>query len=304
MTGDQRSFEVFQDLFRGNCRCMYSPADILRDGCERSLTRKEQRRAWRKQIVELVLYNLPDRDYLAGETSGEFGLDDNGLELYKHSFVDPYAAALKAAKDLCFAVILEPDSLGNVITNQNVPLCADASSGYEEGIAYAIAQLQSPHIALHIDAAHGGWLGWDGSLPLAAAEFAKVVTLASNFTKNATIRGFSTDVSNYNPYIANPRANYTQYSNSYDELDYATSLAPYLTNASNAFHHRSRTEWPPEYPRTLIDSIVWVKPSGESDGVCGPTIDGVEAPGAGLWWEAYVENLVKKADPPLPPISS
>lgn len=128
--------------------------------------RKEQRHTRKKQIVELVLYNLPDRDCSAGESSGEFSLENNGLELYKHSFVDPYAAALKAANNLDFAVILEPDSLGNVITNQNVPLCANASSAYEEGIAYAIAKLQAPNIALYIDAAHGGWLGWDGNLPL------------------------------------------------------------------------------------------------------------------------------------------
>ena len=40
---------------------------------------------------------------------------------------------------------------------------------------------------------------------------------------------------------------------------------------------------------TLIDSIVWVKPVGKSDGACGSTIDGVMAPNAGNWWEAYME---------------
>jgi len=125
-----------------------------------------QRKTFRPQIVELVLYNLPDRDCSGGQSSGEFDLDKNGLELYKHTFVDPYAEALAAAPDLTFAVILEPDSLGNVITNQDVPLCANATSGYEEGIAYAIAKLQLPNVALYVDAAHGGWLGWDANLPL------------------------------------------------------------------------------------------------------------------------------------------
>lgn len=58
----------------------------------------------------------------------------------------------------------------------------------------------------------------------AAAEFKKVVDLAQTFKNGSTIRGFSTDVSNYNPFIADPRANYTQYSNSYDESHYASSL--------------------------------------------------------------------------------
>ena len=131
--------------------------------------RAQQKKTRQPQIVELVLYDIPDRDCSGGQSSGEFSLADNGLELYKHTFVDPYAAALAAAPDLTFAVILEPDSLGNVITNQDIPFCANASSGYEEGIAYAIAKLQLPNVALYVDAAHGGWLGWDSDLPLGAA---------------------------------------------------------------------------------------------------------------------------------------
>jgi cellulose 1,4-beta-cellobiosidase len=101
---------------------------------------------------------------------------------------------LKSAKDLTFAVVLEPDSLGNAITNQNVPFCAGASPIYEEGIAYAIATLQAENVHLYIDAAHGGWLGWDDGLPQAAAEFKKVVDLAQTFKNGSTIRGFATDV--------------------------------------------------------------------------------------------------------------
>jgi len=126
--------------------------------------RAEQRRTRKQQIVELVLYDLPDRDCSGGESGGEFKSVNGGLDKYKKTFIDPYAAALKAAPDLTFAVVLEPDSLGNAITNQNVPFCANASSIYEQGIAYAIAKLQAPHIALYIDAAHGGWLGWDDNL--------------------------------------------------------------------------------------------------------------------------------------------
>jgi cellulose 1,4-beta-cellobiosidase len=306
--------------------------------------RTAQRETRTPQIVQLVLYDLPDRDCSAGESAGEFNLQDNGLELYKHTFVDPYAAALKAAPDLTFAVILEPDSLGNVVTNQAVPLCANATSGYEEGIAYAIAKLQAPNVALYIDAAHGGWLGWDANLPLglfllfspsfranrwktAAAEFSKVVSLAKNFSTGPApkIRGFSTDVSNFNPYIADPRANYTEYNNAYDELHYTEVLSPFLSNLSLPTHfiidqgrsglQNTRTDWgewcnvlagygiPPttDTNSTYVDSIVWAKPGGESDGACGPDINGEAAPNAGVWWEAYAEELVVNADPPIVP---
>ena len=68
-------------------------------------------------------------------------------------------------------------------------------------------------------------LGWDDNLEPAAKEFAKVVKLAGEGKK---IRGFATNVSNYNRFTADVRANYTEGSNSYDENHYTLSLAPFL----------------------------------------------------------------------------
>lgn len=80
-----------------------------------------------------MLYNLPERDCNADVSSGELTLANDGLSKYKHAFVDPYAAALAGVPDASFAVVLEPDSLGNVITDQNVGLCRDASGAYGWG---------------------------------------------------------------------------------------------------------------------------------------------------------------------------
>ncbi len=187
--------------------------------------RKAQKWTGKKQIVGLVLYDLPDRDCSAGESAGELKSTENGLQRYKDEFIKPYAQKLAAAKDLTFAVVLEPDSLGNLVTNMGIELCANAADTYRAGIAHAIASLQYDHVNLYIDAAHGGWLGWDGNLPLAAKEFATVVKLAGTGKK---IRGFVTNVSNYNPFQAAVRENYTEWSNSWDESHYATSLAPHL----------------------------------------------------------------------------
>lgn len=128
--------------------------------------RAEQAKSGVSQIVGLVLYNLPDRDCSAGDSAGELSSDKGGLELYKNEFIKPYAEKVSAAKDLTFAIVLEPDSLGNAVTNQGNEFCAKATPVYEEGIAYAIANLQFPNVHLYIDAAHGGWLGWDDNLPL------------------------------------------------------------------------------------------------------------------------------------------
>lgn len=116
------------------------------------------------QIVGLVLYNLPDRDCSAGESAGELVLSENGLERYKTEYIQPYAEKVSAATDLTFAIVLEPDSLGNLVTNMNVEKCANAADAYKEGIAHAISSLQFDNVHLYIDAAHGGWLGWDDNL--------------------------------------------------------------------------------------------------------------------------------------------
>ncbi|KAJ4365135.1 1,4-beta-D-glucan cellobiohydrolase cel6b [Neocucurbitaria cava] len=283
---------------------------------------RAQRKGRKKVIVGLVLYNLPDRDCSAGESAGELSSVNDGLNLYKTEFVDPYAKLVSAAKDLDFAIVLEPDSLGNAITNQAIPFCANATSVYEEGIAYAISKLQFPNVHLYVDAAHGGWLGWADNLKPTAQIFAKVVAMAKKLNPAAKIRGYSTNVSNYNPFNAKVRENYTEWSPSWDESHYASSLAPYLEAEglpSNfiidqgrvALPH-ARAEWGEwcnvapagfgELPgsknnNTHVDSIVWIKPGGESDGACG--LEG--APAAGAWFDEYVQMLVQNADPPLAP---
>jgi cellulose 1,4-beta-cellobiosidase len=97
-------------------------------------------------IVGLVLYNLPDRDCSAGESSGELKLSQNGLNRYKNEYVNPFAQKLKAASDVQFA------------------FCRNARGPQQEAIGYAISQLQASHIHLYLDVANGGWLGWADKL--------------------------------------------------------------------------------------------------------------------------------------------
>ncbi|KAF1928612.1 glycoside hydrolase family 6 protein [Didymella exigua CBS 183.55] len=283
---------------------------------------RAQKKKGNDMIVGLVLYNLPDRDCSAGESAGELALDNDGFRLYKSQFVDKYAKLVKEAKDLTFAIVLEPDSLGNAVTNQAIAACAKATPFYEQGIAYAIAKLQAPNLHLYVDAAHGGWLGWADNLAPTAAVFAKVVALAQKITSKAKIRGFATNVSNYNAFNARVRENYTEYSPSWDESHYASALAPYLeaqglpskfiVDQGRVALLGAREEWgewcniapsgfgplpTTKTNNTLVDSLVWIKPGGESDGRCG--LDG--APAAGAWFDEYVQMLVQNADPPLQP---
>ena len=120
--------------------------------------RAAQTKTGKTQIIGLVLYNLPDRDCSGGQSSGELSSASGGLSRYKSEFVDAYAAELSKASDMQFAVVLEPDSLANVVTS-SLAFCKNAASTYEQGIAYAIQKLQQANVALYIDAAHGSWLG-------------------------------------------------------------------------------------------------------------------------------------------------
>jgi len=285
--------------------------------------RAAQKATGKKQIVGLVLYNLPDRDCSAGESAGELKSSEDGLARYKKEFIAPYVAKIKSAPDLEFAIVLEPDSLGNLVTNMGVPFCAGAADVYRAGIAHAIAALQFNNVHLYMDAAHGGWLGWNDNLPLAAKEFAIVVNMASNSTvgprkEKPKIRGFATNVSNYNPFNATVRENYTEWSMSWDESHYATSLAPFLEAEGLPAHFivdqgrvhapGARKEWgewcnvepagfgpapTADTGNPVVDAIVWIKPGGESDGQCGFA----GAPRAGAWHDEYVQMLVKNADP-------
>ncbi|RXW21712.1 hypothetical protein EST38_g4151 [Candolleomyces aberdarensis] len=300
-----------------------------------------QSRTGKKQIVQIVIYNLPDRDCSATASDGEFHIADDGLRKYK-GFIDNIVAELSTedADKLQFSLILEPDSLGNLITNLSVIKCGNAADVYREAIAYAIAKLQRPNIALYLDAAHGGWLGWAANLAPSAKLFAQVLKGAQSINPSAKVRGLAINVSNYNQYVAPVREDYTEWNDSWDERRYLNNLIPHLEAAGFPAHFivdqgRSgkagiRTSWSqwcniknagfgtrPTADQAVInnenvDAIVWVKPGGESDGTsdvnavrydanCRSPVAHVPAPEAGEWFNEYVVNLVKNAEPPLSP---
>lgn len=73
-------------------------------------------------------------------------------------------AIFKKYPKVAISLIIEPDSLPNLVTNSNVQACQAAASGYRDGVAYALKQLNLPNVAMYLDAGHGGWLGWPDNL--------------------------------------------------------------------------------------------------------------------------------------------
>lgn len=153
-------------------------------------------KAGSKIMGAFVVYDLPDRDCAALASNGEFSLANGGAAKYR-AYIDSIAAQLKKYPDVRTALVIgmsgslldkglasngptEPDSLGNLVTNLNVPKCQNAASAYRDGIAYAIKTLNLPNVAMYIDAGHAGWLGWQANLQPAADLFAQVYKAAGS----------------------------------------------------------------------------------------------------------------------------
>ncbi|GJJ14227.1 Beta-glucosidase cel3A [Clathrus columnatus] len=292
-----------------------------------------------KQLVQAVIYDLPDRDCAAESSAGEFSLANNGSALYMQ-YIDNIAAQVEAYPNVRVVFVVEPDGLANLVTNLSVQKCSEAQSAYITLVSYAISKLQQPNVFLYLDAGHSGWLGWPANITPAAQLFAQVLQGAGS---GATVRGLATgwsnffsklDVSNYN--LLRGAEDPAQAPNpNYDEELYINALAPLLTQNNFPAHFivdQSRSgvsgirtaegDWcnvkgaglgprpSTNTGNTLIDSIVWVKPPGESDGTsntssprydthCGQSDATQPAPEAGTWFQSYFVTLVENANPPL-----
>lgn len=76
------------------------------------------------------------------------------------------AKQIKAFPNVAVALVIEPDSLPNLVTNINLATCQASAQGYRDGVAYALKSLNLPNVAMYIDAGHGGWLGWKDNLSM------------------------------------------------------------------------------------------------------------------------------------------
>lgn len=286
----------------------------------------------RPTLVVFAIYDLPNRDCAAASSAGELSVDHDGEALYKTRFIDPIAAQFRAHPSVRVAAVLEPDSLANVATNLDHPKCAAAADVYERCIAYALRALSMPNVSLYLDAAHAGWLGWDGNREKIARIFADVVSLARG---EGSLRGFATNVSNYNSLDTRDGAKLEPSDPCPDELTYVQKLRDAVAASGIRAHAfiidtgrngrpGIRSKWsswcnvrgaglgerPRASPTPGVDAYYWIKPPGESDGVsdpgaprydagCSSPDSAPNAPQAGTLFPAYLERLVALASPPI-----
>lgn len=221
----------------------------------------EAREAGRPLAV--VVYGLPERDCGAGLSSGG---------LYNDAEYDEWTTLigreLATAPNVQKIVVLEPDSLALA------PECGNVQERTAQ-LREAILRLQSTNTWIYVDGGHSSWLS-----------VAEMAGLINGLGMNDVIRGFATNVSNYNDTVY--------------EFEYSHRLSE-ATGGLHSLIDTSRNgagsngEWcnPPgrligspggTYGDGVVDTNLWIKPPGESDGTCNG------GPVAGAWWpEAAIE---------------
>ncbi|KAG5923449.1 hypothetical protein E4U61_003350 [Claviceps capensis] len=282
---------------------------------------------------QFVVYDLPDRDCAAAASSGEFTIRNDGVAKYKN-YIDTIRKIVLAYSDVRIMLIIEPDSLSNMVTNLNIAKCSKAKSAYLEGVNYALRQLNLPNVAMYLDAGHAGWLGWPANQDSAAQLFAKVY---KNAGSPSSLRGLVTNVANYNGWDTTTPPRYTTGNAIYDEKHYIHALSPllerhgwegarFITDQGRAGRQPTgQTSWShwcnakgtgfglrpsANTGDALLDAFVWVKPGGESDGTskassrrydyhCGFEDALKPAPEAGQWFHEHFVQLLRNANPPF-----
>ena len=179
-----------------------------------------------------VIYDLPDRDCAAAASNGEYTIANNGVANYK-AYIDAITTLLTTYSHVKTILVIEPDSLANLVTNLSVSKCANAEAAYKECIEYAITRLNLPNVSMYLDAGHAGWLGWSANIGPAATLFASVYSAAGS---PGAVRGLATNVANYNAWSISPCPSYTSGDSNCDEQDYVNALAPLLTSAGFPAH--------------------------------------------------------------------
>lgn len=280
-------------------------------------------------IGAFVVYDLPDRDCAAAASNGEYTIADNGVENY-FGYIDNITAIIKAHSSTNIVLVIEPDSLANLVTNLDVAECSAAEAAYKQCITYAIKQLNLPNVAMYLDAGHAGWLGWSANIGPAATLFTSLYTAAGSPSR---VRGLATNVANYNAWTGSC-ANYTSGDSNCNEELYVNALAPllveggfpahFITDTSrNGVQPTSQLAWGDwcnvvntgfgVRPTTatnnaLEDAFVWIKPGGECDGTSDSSADRYDyhcglsdalqpSPQAGTWFQAYFKQLLENANP-------
>ncbi|MET0535505.1 MAG: glycoside hydrolase family 6 protein [Steroidobacter sp.] len=189
-------------------------------------------------VIQIVIYNLPGRDCAALASNGELGPND--LPRYKAEYIDVIAEILRrpAYANLRIVLIIEIDSLPNLVTNVTSRPTGTAqcdtmlqNRGYVDGVGYALATFGAiPNVYNYVDAGHHGWLGWDTNFGPSVDMMVTAATASGSTLAN--VHGFITNTANTSalqePYITvnneTRPSRWIDFNQFNDELTYAQAF--------------------------------------------------------------------------------
>ncbi|ORX81022.1 hypothetical protein BCR32DRAFT_327488, partial [Anaeromyces robustus] len=262
------------------------------------------------KTITFILYMIPTRDCNSLASAG--GAAD--FEKYQ-GYVDSIAATIKKYPDAKVNMVIEPDTLGNLITGET-EACKKVHDLHRKALSYAVNVFGNmSNVNAYLDAAHHKWLGWGTD---------KVAALIKDILDNAPdgdIRGISTNVSNYQS-IDNEYQYHTDLHAALEAVGITGKKFIVDTGRSGVdvteefnvnqtwcnliyagLGEKSRGNPDPEkYP--LLDAFMWLKPPAESDGsdvgsradpVCAREDSFPGAPDAGSWFKEYFIAMLEKS---------
>ncbi|WP_292695308.1 MULTISPECIES: glycoside hydrolase family 6 protein [unclassified Microbacterium] len=217
--------------------------------------------------VSVAVYGLPDRD-CGNHSAG--GLDPQAYAEWTARIGD----ALRNASDVRKIVVLEPDSIALA------PSCGslDDRAGY---LRTAVDNIRGVDTWIYLDGGHSAWHP--------ATEMADLLRSTGLM---GDVRGIALNVSNYQ--------------DTANEFAYAHQLSD-LLGGTHAIIDTSRngagpagSQWCNPAGRLVgaaggafgdgvVDTTLWIKPPGESDGECNG------GPAAGTWWPDAAVELTRES---------
>ncbi|OUM63030.1 glycoside hydrolase family 6 protein [Piromyces sp. E2] len=267
------------------------------------------------QTTVYILYWIPTRDCNSIASQG----GAQSMDEYK-DYVNRILKGFESYPDNKIALVIEPDTLGNMITAQSNDLCKNVHNLHKQAISYAVNTLASlDNVQAYIDAAHGRWLGPH------VDKVADVIKEILDMAPEGKIRGLSTNVSNYqstkDEYAYHEKLHAALekvgihdmkfiVDTSRNGVDVAESIAKtgtWCNVKGTGFGERPRGN-PDPVNMPLLDAYLWLKPGGDSDGsstgdhadpVCSHEDSLLGAGNAGDWFHEYFVQLVTNANPPI-----
>ncbi|ETM56956.1 hypothetical protein PPTG_00141 [Phytophthora nicotianae INRA-310] len=208
--------------------------------------------------MTIAVYGIPDKDCNAGLSSSGTVQSTSDYE----SFLSQLTTAVGDRKVL---YVVEPDAVG-LLANGG---CGE-SAGYLDNLKIAVAALSAnANAELYVDV--GYWLLADST------NAAAVATIVNELSASGTLKGITINTSNYR---SNDEC--TTYCNNF-QTAMGSSTMTCIIDTSRNYNGSPTSDWcnvktagigkPPtsETGISNIDYFMWIKPPGESDGICTDT---------------------------------